>query len=134
MTESVCKEKCDIVIGTDQNFYLLKLDKHVPTINLNDAFLSNGFIPNISKPTRITHSSATLIDNIYTKSKSQFSCKSAIITADISDHYPVVLFMPRPTKCHKQEENSKVYKEMRILKNDKLKNVTKALHAQTGKL
>ena len=55
-----------IVIGTDQNFDLLKIESHDKTQDLYNTFTSNGFIPTITSPTRITHNTATLIDNIYT--------------------------------------------------------------------
>ena len=47
-----------------------------------------GFHPLITKPTRITSYSATLIDNIFTND-SEFRAKSGIIITDISDHPPV---------------------------------------------
>ena len=55
------------IIGTDQNFDLSKLDFHMPTSELLDCALTNSFIPVITKPSRITYSTATLIDNIYIK-------------------------------------------------------------------
>ena len=55
----------DVMIGSDQNFNYANIDNHSPTQNLLDSFLSSGFIPTITKPTRITHNTSTLIDNIY---------------------------------------------------------------------
>jgi hypothetical protein len=51
---------------------------------------SHKFIPTILRPTRITETSATLIDNIFTNSLcvGQDSC---ILINDISDHLPVLL-------------------------------------------
>ena len=44
--------------------------------------------------TRITQTSATLIDNIYVKCKQLGNnIVSCILTADISDHFPVLLFL-----------------------------------------
>ena len=43
---------------------VLNADSHVPTNDFIDLMYSNGFYPLISKPTRITSHSATLIDNI----------------------------------------------------------------------
>ena len=82
----------DVVIGTDQNFDYVKVNSHASTANLLDVFLAGGLLPVINKPTRITHRSATCIDNIYV----QFSAGelktaiSAIITTDISDHLPIL--------------------------------------------
>jgi len=35
--------------------------------DLLDAFVAAGVLPTITRPTRITHASVTLIDNIYVK-------------------------------------------------------------------
>lgn len=79
----------EIIIGTDQNFDYVKLDNHTNTSILFNIFVSAGLVPTITKPTRITHTSATLIDNIYIKLKNS-QIFSAIITYDISDHLPVI--------------------------------------------
>ena len=44
-------------------------------------------IPTITQPTRITDSSCTLIDNIFSSNLLYFS--SGILTANISDHSPI---------------------------------------------
>ncbi len=61
-----------------------------------------GLLPTITKPTRITHKTATLIDNIYIKSKNACNSKSAIIVSDISDHLPCLLFLDKIAKKTKQ--------------------------------
>jgi hypothetical protein len=76
-------------MGTDQNFDLLKYNTHTHTQILLDTFISHGFNSTTTKPTRITHSTATLIDNIYTKPNHNPQ-HSAIITTDISDHLPII--------------------------------------------
>jgi exonuclease III len=80
----------EIIIGTDQNFDYLKIDSHKSSNELLQLFISNGLIPTITKPTRITHSSATLIDNIYVSSKLNEHSKAAILRIDLSDHLPVL--------------------------------------------
>ena len=50
-----------------------------------DNAASHGFLQIVSRPTRVTESSATLIDHVYTNNlKSTHSCN--ILTLDISDH------------------------------------------------
>ena len=75
----------------DYNIDLLNIESHGPTSDYNDTMYSNGFIPLITRPTRITNSSATLIDNIFTNQlSSQFGESfQGILLTDISDHYPV---------------------------------------------
>ena len=76
-----------VIIGTDQNLDYLKINVHPNTQNFFDLNLSNGIIPTIYKPTRVTHNSATLIDNIYVDSSLFHDIKSFIVKCDISDHY-----------------------------------------------
>ena len=54
---------------------------------VNQLF-SNGYYPLITKPTRITASSKTLIDNIYTNELC-FPVVCGILLNDISDHLPI---------------------------------------------
>lgn len=91
-----------VIIGTDQNFDYLKLHTHEKTADLFNDFLSHDLIPTITKPTRITHTSATLIDNIYVRQ--DCSIFSAIIPCDISDHFPVVCFIVKKSKAPKTNQ------------------------------
>ena len=81
----------NIIVGTDQNFDYLKIDHHKYTEDLLNTFMSNGLIPTITKPTRITHTSATLIDYIYVSSNTNSKIQSTILCYDISDHMPIMV-------------------------------------------
>ena len=50
----------------DYNINLLNVDSHQLTSDFNDTLFSNGIVPMITHPTRVTSNSATLIDNILT--------------------------------------------------------------------
>ena len=51
---------------------------------------SYSFIPLITRPTQITTTSATLIDNIFTNDHSELvNSLQGILVTDISDHYPI---------------------------------------------
>ena len=50
------------ILATDQNFNFLNINEHKHTSDLLELYLSNGLIPTITRPTRITHTSQTLID------------------------------------------------------------------------
>jgi hypothetical protein len=79
-----------IVICGDFNIDLLKYDHQKETKNFVDNMFSNCFIPLINKPTRISHKSATLIDNFWVKDSILPSQLDAgILTEDISDHLPI---------------------------------------------
>ena len=104
--------KNEIIIGTDQNFDYIKLDQHKNTQKLLDIFLTNGLLPTITKPTRITHTTATLIDNIYISTKYKRHIQSSILTVDISDHLPVITNVGYSkqvhTKTHKTIKTRKI--------------------------
>ena len=69
------------------NVDLLQYDKHNATNNLIDQLYSLGLHSLITRPTRITSRSNTLIDNIFTTSLSNI--QSGLIINDISDHLPI---------------------------------------------
>ena len=74
----------------DYNINLLNIDKHAASQDFADAMFSHSFFPTISKPTRVTDKSATLIDNIFFNNYVQNSRSLAgILDTDISDHFPV---------------------------------------------
>ena len=60
----------------------------MPTSEFLELMFSDSLYPMISRPTRVTSASATIIDNIYCNSlqKEQFN---GILYADISDHFPI---------------------------------------------
>jgi hypothetical protein len=89
----VQNEKKDIVIGTDQNMDLLKFEQHTNIADLIDLNFSYGVVPTITKPTRITHNSATLIDNLYVSCKNAKKIESKVIVTDLSDHFPVMVYV-----------------------------------------
>ena len=55
----------------DFNINILNSQSHQPTNEFINLMLSNSLYPLISKPTRITSSTATLIDNIFTNNLEQ---------------------------------------------------------------
>jgi hypothetical protein len=79
----------DIVIAGDFNLNLLKINENTQANNFFELLLANGYVPKITAPTRITHSSATLIDNYFVKLSNQFSKSTAgILEHNLSDHFP----------------------------------------------
>jgi len=82
--------KGSFFLGGDYNINLLKHDVHTETQNFVNNLFANFSIPLISRPTRFTNSSATLIDNIVTNASHE-DCVTGILITDISDHLPVFL-------------------------------------------
>ena len=75
--------------------------KHPPTKEFIDINLDSNLIPTITKPTRITRNSATLIDNIIV-GKQFHDFEANIGISDISDHLPLILksYQPKLYKRH----------------------------------
>ena len=73
----------------DFNIDLLKADTHRPTHGYLELIYSNSMLPTIYKPTRITETSATIIDNILINN--EYIIQSTILVTDISDHLPTIL-------------------------------------------
>ena len=57
---------CYITGHGDFNLDLLKHESHSVTAQFIESLFAFGFLPMITKPTRITAHSTTLIDNIFT--------------------------------------------------------------------
>ena len=72
------ENKISYLMG-DFNINLLNCDMHQATNDFVNLLTSNSFLTLISEPTRITSSTATLIDNM----------ASRILYSDLSDHFPI---------------------------------------------
>ena len=59
------------IIGLDHNLDLLKQAIHIKTQEFLECILDHNMLPTITKPTRISKTSATLIDNILISEKLQ---------------------------------------------------------------
>ena len=82
-----------IIIGLDHNLDFLKADKHHATNDFIQNNLDFGLIPTITRPTHITNTSATLIDNIIVSQNLCGSYTSSILINDTSDHLPTVCIL-----------------------------------------
>ena len=82
-----------LILGMDNNSDLLKASVHNSTQHFLEVNLDNGLYPCINKPTGLTSTSATLIDNIFIDCKLLGRHSSRIKINDISDHIPTVLVL-----------------------------------------
>ena len=106
--DKINRENKYCVIMGDFNINLLNSESHPAT----DEFLSNlgtyFFNLHILKPTRITHYSATLIDNIFFNAITHHTISSNIIH-DLTDHLPNFLIinkfstLPRNFKLYRRD-------------------------------
>lgn len=93
------QNKYQLYILGDMNIDFLKYNIHSQTNDYLDMLYSNNLLPIITKPTRLTSHTATLIDHIYTNTSTQMI--SGIATIAISDHLPTFCIVDVPIKQHK---------------------------------
>ena len=101
------KPNTELVLVGDTNLNLLNYTKHEPTAKYLDIMLQNNLITRITKPTRIKHKSATLIDVILTKDN-ELAKHSGILLREIkgnhgyTDHLPVFTILSIKTEKKKR--------------------------------
>ena len=91
-----------IIIGLDHNLDFLKSDKHSTTNDFIQNNLDFGLIPTITRPTRITKNTATLIDNIFVSQNLCGSYVSSILVNDTSDHLPTACVLSSLNSAKKE--------------------------------
>lgn len=88
MLEKNSSEDPIVYIMWDLNINLMNCPNSSTSIDLLNLFLSFGFVPLVNRPTRVSHSSYSLIDILFTNDISRISdSKTRIPTCSISDHY-----------------------------------------------
>ena len=112
----ISKERKQCILMGDFNLYLIKVDIHNQTKDFVHSLYTNAFYPTISKPTRVTEHSATLLDNIITNITG-YCIKSGVLYNDISDHFTVfnVHVLQIDSKTTKKYEY--IFKRMNTVKN-----------------
>ena len=99
----------EVILGMDHNLDFLKSHLHENTQSFINCNLDNDLFPVITHPTRITHSTATLIDNIFLESRLTGQMISKILIDNISDHLPCVTIIWNllPSKAFKRTITSR---------------------------
>ena len=109
----------ELVLGMDHNINLLNSRTHKPTQKFTETMDGLHLYPTITRPTRITRNSATLIDNIYVSDMLHRSFESSIIIDDMSDHLPILTLL----KQTKLRDSDPITFNSRCLDEKKLKQV-----------
>ena len=95
-------------LAGDFNIDLLKSDNNENISSFFNSLLSYSYFPTIIKPTRITDTTATLIDNIYTNVFDVVNnLQTGILYTDISDHLPVFIIQYGQAKTPQYKNISK---------------------------
>jgi len=115
------ENKISYIMG-DYNINILNSESHGDTGRFLDIMYSHSFIPLITKPTRITHDSATIIDNIFTNDIAYSkTLMHGILYTDISDHFPVFAILKSNVcntqlyikkRCFNEEKNNLFKKQL----------------------
>ena len=104
----------------DFNIDLLKSNINPNVDEFLDEMYSNFLKPTINLPTRISDTSKTLIDNIFTSNIFSNICSGNIIT-NISDHLPQFLFLPEESS-NLPNNNSLFYKDWKNANKEAIKS------------
>ena len=97
--DKIEKENKQVILVGDLNMNLLRVNNHTPTSVLLDNMISHGLIPHITLPTRVTETSASLIDHIYSNINTD-SLIAGTFKTDISDHFANFICIKwSPRKC-----------------------------------
>ena len=121
------ENKLAYILG-DFNLDLLKCNDHLPTSEFYELMYSYSYLPTITKPTRVTADTATLIDNIFSNDSRVNEHRSGILYTDISDHFPIFSFNPNVSTSyseHNEQPNAVQYH--RAYSNHNMRNFTAAL-------
>ena len=99
----ISKERKHCILMGDFNIDLIKVDMQNQTKYFAHSLYTNAFYPTISKHTRFTEHSATLLNNIITNITG-YCMKSGVLYNDISDHFPVFNLLQLDSKITKKYE------------------------------
>ena len=123
LISKLLSERKIVFIGGDFNIDLIQYNSDPVVTQFVDVLLSYNLYPTISRPTRVSKTSSTLLDCIFTNSIEPAS-SAIIIENTISDHYPILL-STELTDVEKSNVptvnyNRKITSEMATLFNEKL--------------
>ena len=93
----------DLVIGMDHNFDLLKSASNTTTNQFLNLNIDTDLVPCITKPTRVTTKTTTLIDNIMVSNKLHQHQIPFVIVDDLSDHYPCLVILYNMNQCKRDK-------------------------------
>ena len=83
----------EVIFGMDHNSDLLKTHIHMGTQDFLNHMIENDQIPTVTRPTRITQTTASLIDNVFVTGNLQKNFDSLFLLDDMSDHLPSLVLL-----------------------------------------
>ena len=113
----------EFIMGMDHNLNLLKANHHKKMGQFLDLMTDLGMTPTITRPTRLTNNTATLIDNVFIGGNLQWNFESYLIIADISDHLLSLILL----KQTKLSDTAPIEFESRNLNKTKIEKINEEL-------
>ena len=138
MFGNTINKKLHFICG-DTNIDILNPYENNKTNNFINTMFTNNLFPVITKPSRITTDTATLIDNIYTNAiESQIT--AGLLINDISDHLPVFALFHQLLKKNENRHKNHSYimsrqrtpEAINALKADLLKQTWRNVYEATN--
>ena len=117
------KTRKNYIIGLDHNLNLLNYERHSATRKFLELMIENEQLPCITRPTRLTFHSATLLNNVLVSKQLYPVQHSSIVISDISDHLPCLSVF----RQIKGRENGKKTITIRNLGEKKISQIVKRL-------
>ena len=130
--QSIIKEenKTAYLMG-DFNIDLLKVNIHAKTNEFVNDVISQGLLPKITRPARITPHSATLIDHVYSNDNRPTSQNdiTEINITDVADHFGTFHIV---SKC--KQTPLQTYSQIGQMKTENISMFNNILAMQTTRL
>jgi len=117
----------EIILLGDFNIDLLKVNDHKDTNIFYNSLIALHYLPAITKPTRITKNTKSLIDNIFCTNWNKL-LSASIIISDISDHLPIIAQFSNEKYSIKESANA----ERRVITASSQKNFLICLKQLVG--
>lgn len=127
---NLMKKKYQLILAGDLNIDLLKSNVNDKINDFLNASLLYDLQPSITRPTRVTETSATLIDNIFINSFCMLSSAS-ILLDDISDHLPTLINITQNKPVTKLVVNMFERRVYSVKNLEKLETILMATNWQT---
>lgn len=124
--DKISNEDKNLILLGDLNIDLLQCNSNSQTTKFLDHLISFNLIPRVTLPTRITNSSATLIDHVFSNIHQEKSLAGTLLT-DITDHLSnfMCFDISVPRACHPK------YISYRIINERTLSKLNEALEQET---
>ena len=117
--QALNEKKTKVMIMGDINIDLASQTNYVCEYNL--LLQSNFFFSLITKPTRVTNSSKTIIDHVLTNDTDSI-LTPGVLTYSISDHYPIFCTISNPTFKTTKKNMTYSFRNIALVNGDKFRS------------